>query len=382
MKSLIAFFAHRTLLVNMILAMLIMGGIIVLKSQEYSSYPTMDLGNFTISTSQPGASAEDVELSVTVSLEDEILEIDGLHEVISSSMESVSSILVKANPDNSREQNANFVIELQKAVDRASTRLPADLPYKPEVQVHDPEKIPVKELLIHGNVSEEVLRRVARQLRTELIKIKGVAGVKREGYRRKEVKVLLDPQRLHQLGISYDEVIAAITARNVRDSGGALNSFSNEKDIITVGEFREPRELEQVIIRASGPANYLRIRDVAQVVIDYEDWETQSLTDGTPGISLMVIKEANTDALAVAGRLETYVADVSNRLPAGVSVTAFNDSTRYTRNMLGMLVNNSLAVIVLVFLVLMAFFPFRFTIWVAIGIPTAILFLLGISFFA
>ncbi|WP_145999041.1 efflux RND transporter permease subunit [Oceanicoccus sp. KOV_DT_Chl] len=373
MKSLIAFFARRTLLVNMILAMIIMAGIMVLRSQEYSSYPSMDLGNFTITTIQPGASANDVELSVTVPLEEQILELDGLDEMVSSSMEGVSSILVKANPDNNVSQNAKFAVDLQKAIDRADAHLPKNLPLKPDIHRHNPDVIPVMELLLHGNVSEETLRHTARQLHTELMQLPDVAGVDKEGYRNKEVKILLDPQRVHQLGISYDEIIAAVTGRNVRDSGGSLNSFKSEKDIITVGEFRDPKELAEVIIRVNGPANYLRVRDIAEVVIDYEDWSIQSFTDGTPGISLLVKKEADADGLKVARQLRVFVEEANLRLPHGVTLSTFNDTTRYTRNMLTSLVNNAIAGIILVFLVLMSFFPFRFTIWVAAGIPTAIM---------
>ena len=373
MKSLIAFFASRSLLVNMTLAMVIMAGIITLRSQEYSSYPSMDMGDFTITTSQPGASAEDIELSITVPLEEEILHIDGLDGLISNSMEGVSSILVKANPDNNPSQNADFAIELQKAIDRANTRLPDDLPYKPEVQTHNPDVIPIMELLLSGNVSEDLLRQTARQMRMVLVQLPGVAGVSKEGYRRKEAKILLDPQRLHQLGIGYDEIIAAINNRNVRDSGGSLSSFRSEKDVITVGEFHDPRELEDVIIRVNGPANYLRIRDIAQVVIGYEDWAVQSLTDGQPGISLLVKKESNADALKVATQLQEFIQQTQENLPRGITLSGFNDTTRYTRSMLDTLLNNSMAGMILVFLVLMAFFPFRFTIWVTLGIPTAIM---------
>lgn len=373
MKALIAFFVHRPLLVNMVLVLLLMSGFIVLSSQEYSGYPAMDLGTFTVSTARPGASAEDVELSLTVPLEEEIMEIDGLDELVSSSMEGVSSILVGANPDNSVAQNVKFASELQKAVDRAAARLPDDLPFKPEVHRHDPDALPVLELLLHGDTSEEVLRRTARQLRTELLQRPGVAGVSKEGYRRKEVKIMLDPQRVHQLGISYDEIIAAITARNVRDSGGSLSSYMSEKDIITVGEFRDPNEIEDVIIRANGPANYLRVRDIGQVVVDYEDWLVQSVTDGNPGISLLVKKEADANGLKVARELKELVVEINTRLPPGVKLTAFNDSTRHTRSLLDTLISNASAGIILVFLVLMAFFPFRFAVWVVVGIPTAIL---------
>lgn len=373
MKPLFSFFIRRPLLVNLTMVFVILAGLFVARSQEYSSYPAMDLGVFSVVSPRPGASAEDVELSVTVPLEEEIIKIDGLDKLLSSSMEGMSSILVETNPDNTPAQNREFRNDLQQALDKAESRLPDDMPFKPEIVQHDPDALPVMELLLHGNVSEEVLRRTARQLKTDLLQIKGVSGVGKEGFRDKEVKILLDPQRLHQLGIAFDEIINAIHGRNVRDSGGSLSSFVSEKDIVTVGEFRDPRELADVIIRTGGAANYVRIRDIGEVVVDYEDWTIQSLTDGRPGINLLVRKEADADGFTVTGLLVDYVERVQGDLPPGVALSTFNDSTRYARSMLNTLLDNAFAGIILVFFVLLAFFPMNFTIWVVIGIPTAIL---------
>ena len=77
-----------------------------------------------------------------------------------------------------------------------------------------------------------LLRDVARQVADGLREVNGVASVTKTGYRRPEVKILLEPQKLASLGISQEEIIGAIQARNMRDSGGAINSFLTEKKVV------------------------------------------------------------------------------------------------------------------------------------------------------
>ncbi|MBB3046787.1 multidrug efflux pump subunit AcrB [Litorivivens lipolytica] len=373
MSGLIGFFARRPLLVNLLLVMVLLSGFVVLRSLVVSSYPSLDTGVFHVTTLWPGAAATDVELSLTVPLEEEILEIEGLDKLRSASMEGQSSILIQSNPDHSRAQNRQFRDDLQRAIDRAYPRMPDDVPEKPILVAEDPDRTPIMEILIHGNVDEDVLRRVARRLQVDLRQVKGVAGTERLGYRRKEVRILLNPQRLQQLGIDAGEISRAIAARNVRDSGGALESTTSERDVVTVGQFQHPKEVEEVIVRASGRDNFTRIKDIAEVVVDYEDWMTQPLANGVPGISLLVKKTASANGVAVAADVRDFIRQQQALMPPGVTLDIFNDTTRYARNMLEMLSSNALFGMLLVFITLMAFFPFRFTVWVVVGIPTAMM---------
>ncbi|WP_372748826.1 efflux RND transporter permease subunit [Litorivivens sp.] len=373
MRGLITFFASRPLLVNLILVMLFLSGFVSLRGMVVSSYPALDTGIFYITTVWPGAAATDVELSVTVPLEEEILEIEGLDKLRSASMEGQSSLLVQASPDHSREQNRRFREDLQRAIDRAYPRMPDEVFEKPLLAAEDPDRTPIMEILVRGDVDEDVLRRTARRLQVQLRQVEGVAGSDRRGYRRKEVRILLNPQRLQQLGIDAAEISRAIAARNVRDSGGALESTTSERDVVTVGQFEHPKDVAEVIVRAVGRDNFARVKDIAEVVVDYEDWRIQPLIGGQPAVGLLIKKTAQANGVAVAEELREFVREQQAMMPSGVRLEIYNDTTRYARNMLEMLSSNALFGMLLVFLTLLAFFPFRFTVWVVVGIPTAMM---------
>ena len=373
MRSLVAFFAERSLLVNLLLVLFVLAGIQALNVMQFNTYPEIDFGETTVITAYPGASAEDVELQVTTPLEEEILKVNGIEKLISNSVEGVSTILVRFDIDNPAEKNNRLSLDVQKAVDRAMGRLPPDLPQNPQVKKLDFALAPVLRLLVAGNVPEETIRFNARRLSNALREIDGISGINREGYRKREVRILLKPDRLHQLNISFDEIIQSIRRRNLRDSGGSLESFLAEKQIITVGQFQDPKEVEDVIVRSRGQGNYVRIKDIAEVVYDYEDWDIQStLNDGETGVSLYVLKRDDADGLSLSREIKSFVENYESELSPGVKIVVLDDTARFTESMLDALVGNGLFGILLVFIILLLFFPWRFTLWVTAGIPVAV----------
>ena len=212
-----------------------------MRLQTYEMFPTIDLGIVTVSTFRPGSSPEDVELSLTVPLEEDLLQVDGLQKVYSSSMEGMSVITVRMDPDSKDTQQ--IFADIQKAVDRGATKLPTDLLQAPLVQELSTRTIPVVEIHVTGNVSEMLLRQTANQLADGLRGVDGISGVDKVGHRDREVKIYVNPDRLQHLGISYREIIDAIKRRNVRDSGGSLDSFIAEKKVLTIGQFSYPEEV-------------------------------------------------------------------------------------------------------------------------------------------
>ena len=369
MKALYGFFIRRPLMANLTVAFFVIAGVVAATTMKIQMAPDIDLGIVTVTTAFPGASPEDVELSVTVPLEEEILKVDNLTKVTSNSMEALSVISIRIDAEAGDEKPVQA--DIQKAIDRATGRLPGSLPGKPLIEVSSSGKIPVMEVHVAGLVPEDVLRRTARQLADGLRGVGGVAGIEKVGYRDRQVHLRVEPERLHRLGISIDEIRDAVRSRNVRDSGGSIESFVAEKKVLTVGQFDYPRQVKDVIVRSNGPGNHVRVGDVAQVVMGYEDWTVQSRANGQLGITLLVRKRAAADALSTAKRIKAFISAARPSLAPGVTLTVTNDMARFTLVMLEALAANAGMGIVLVLLVLSLFFSFRFAFWVAFGLPAA-----------
>jgi multidrug efflux pump subunit AcrB len=332
--------------------------------------PKFDLGIVNVTTYRPGASSEDMELSVSVPLEEELLNVDGIKKLLSNSMEGMS--VVVAHLDQDQEDHSRIVADIQKAVDRATAKLPSDLTVKPLVEELSSTRVPVMELCLFGEVPEATLRQTAKKLERGLRDVEGIAGVDLIGYRDREMKLYLKPEKLYRLGISYNEIISAVKRRNLRDSGGSIESFGADKKVLTVGQFDHPKDVEDVIIRSNGPGNYVRIRDVATVIMDYSDWDVESRCDGVTGITLAPRKKSETDGMVATHAVKTFVEEARPTLPVGVQVSMVNDISRFTVDMVNVLKKNAVMGFFLVLTVLLIFFQFRLAFWVAVGLPVAI----------
>ncbi len=368
MQSVIAWFVHRPLLVNLSMVLVFALGWMTIADMRYEYSPYVELGIVNVTTVKAGAGPEEVELSISLPLEEELMEVDGIKKLYSNSMENLSVITIQLDPDV--EERATVMREIQSAVDRAESRLPADLIDKPLIDELSTTSTPVMEVHVTGDVPEQTLRDMARQVSDGLREVDGVASVTKRGYRRPEMRILLEPEKLARLGIPHEEVIAAIQARNVRDSGGAVDSFLLEKKVVAVGQFETPEEVESVVIRANEPGNAVLIRDVATVVGGFEDWEVQSRIDGRMSIALVVTKKRRADELHTAAAVREFVA--AQQMPAGVELVMSADVSRLTVNMLEVLSGNALLGLAAVFFLLCYFLQLRFALWVVVGIPFAV----------
>ncbi len=374
MERLLGFFVQRPLLVNILMIMVIIGGITGMNSLSYNAFPSVDTGLISVVTNHPGASAEDIELSITTPLEREFLHIDGVDKVVSNSIEGQSTIMVMGFQEHSSARYDEVEMEVYNAIDRARASLPLDLHGNPVVsRPENTANAPVIQLLVVGSVPEETLREIARKVQLELRNIEGVSAVNREGYRNREVRILLDDLKMRRLGISYEQVHQAINSRNVRASGGSVQSAAGEQDVLTIGKFREPKDVENVIIFEGSPGDFVRVRDIARVHDDFADPVTGTFVGGRQAIGLMVRAGEHADHLGTANRVKAYLEAKRQHLPADVQFIVIMDDSKNTLAMLDVLVSNAIAGIFLVVLVLMCFFRFRLTIWVALGIPVSIM---------
>ena len=132
MQYLISWFVDRPLVVNLIMVMVFMLGYLTIADMRYEYNPNVDMGVVNITTIKAGAGPEDVELGITLPLEEELLEVEGIKKLYSNSMESLSVITL--NLDLVTVNKQDIMRDIQQAVDRATARLPNDLLEKPLVE--------------------------------------------------------------------------------------------------------------------------------------------------------------------------------------------------------------------------------------------------------
>ena len=370
MAAFFRYFAERNLLAYLITFLIVILGISSLITIKRDSFPEVEFGELLISTRYPGASPEDVELKVTNEIEKEIRQVTGIKRYQSWSMENVSVIHILVDPDEDDQEKV--VREIREAVTRV-TDLPPEVDESPLVTELSTESFPMVEIGLSGNIPYPELRELARRFEKKLENIPGVASITRYGYRAREIRVEVNPASLNKHEASLNDIITAISKRNVRASGGNFESYTNEKNIVTLAQFRDPLEVKDVIVKTTFHGPLIRVKDLAIVKDGFEDEKVRSSVNGFEAISFVALKNSSADIIRVVKDIKKLVEQEQSFLPDGVKLVISDDQSRYVSNRFSIVVTNGLIGLALVIIILTLILNLRVAFWVAIGIPVSIL---------
>ena len=368
MNHLILFFLQRSLLVKLLVLSVFLFGINRMLNIQKEGFPAVDLNMITVNTAYPGASAEDVELNVTTQLEEQIREVDGLYEVTSTSRENFSSITIKADEDAGYKELAVIVNDIKQAVDQTQD-LPLDLEELPIVDVLSTSDTPVISINLFGE--HDKLRSILPQLEREIESLPGVSGVDKIGYFDREVHIEIDPGKAKDMRISLSDVLMAIQSRNLRTTGGTLESYLNEQTVVSLNKFNNPKEVEDVILRANISGQVVRIKDIATVTLREKDENFIVRNDGKPGMNLVVRKKKNADIIKTIDGVKAFMLEQPQIQGVGYSYS--NDQSARTRLRLQVLGGNALLGFALVIIILMLALNRQAAFWTAMSVPFSLL---------
>ena len=361
----IRLFVRNSVFVNLLMLVILLAGGLIYLSITREIFPEFSLDSISIDTRYPGASPQEIEKLITMKIEEEIADLDGVESIYSESQEGLSLITVELAQGAEVTRVLN---DLSAAIDNIE-----DLPEDTEDSLVREVKnaFPVITVSLFGELPELSMKKIAEEVRDAIRDIPGVATVYLSGARDREIWVEVDPSRLEQYGLSLQDIQKVLEARNLNLPAGTIKTERGEFLVRTVGEILEARELERVILRSDPQGNVLTLSQIARVRDHFEEPVTFGRFNGKPAINLAVSKEKAGDAILISKAIRQFVADYEQRLPPGVHLDVFNDFSIYVKNRLNTLKRNGLAGFALVLLFLGLFFRFRVAAMTALGIPVA-----------
>ncbi|NIM19237.1 MAG: AcrB/AcrD/AcrF family protein [Candidatus Latescibacteria bacterium] len=369
MYSFFKFFAERHLLAHLVTLMTILLGLSALTRIKRDMFPRVDFGETFITTRYPGASPEDVELNVTNNIEEELKEVEGIDRMASYSMENISIVHVVIDPDSKDQDEVKR--EIREAVGRV-TDFPAEVTESPLVEDLKTTIFPVIEVGLTGDISYRELREQARLFEKKLLEVPGVSKVEKFSYRDREIKVEISPEAIQKYQIPMREIMAAISARNIRLTGGSFESYTSEKNVVTLAQFKNPFEVGDVIVRSTFDGPLIRVKDLAIIKDDFEDEKTLSRMDGREAISFLVYKKESADVIRTVDAIKELVEEESKTIAGGIEILYSHDISRFVRNRLDVVRSNGLIGLSFVLILLSMFLHIRTAFWVALGIPVTL----------
>ena len=368
MEALLRFFIRRHLLVNVIAAGLVVVGYISASTIPREFIPSVDSPIFWLTAMLPGASAQDVEAKVTIPIEEALEEVDGIDEFTTVIADNTSFTTIELYDDYSQAQTEEAETDLRAAIE-AITEFPADMEDEPILKQFNPARATVVEAALEG--PEELLGDAADTVEERLERLPLIASVQQVGLPDPEVRVLVDPVRAREHGITLTDVIAAVRNRNVSSTGGMLESPEERRQVVMWSRFDDPTEVGEAILRFDAQGGAVRIGDIARIESGREDTGMIAHTNGRRGVTLLIQKRETADIVEAVEQVRTAVAALD--LPESVRLTLTNDESGIVNNRMALMFNNGLIGLVLVTAVLFTFVRPGPAVWILVGIPVVFL---------
>ena len=365
--------ANRQFTLILVLLFTVLGAM-SFRSMPRSEDPIFDLPMVTVVAAFPGADPEVIEALVVDPIEEEIRELDDL-EVLESTIEDgvaviSAEMLTGVDPDDAYD-------DVQTKVDGIRDEMPAELQTLDVVKPSLEDVTVLQLALVSPTPQYGLLGRAAEDAERILDRVPGVKRVETWAYPDPEVRVSLLHERLRELGISLDQVAAAIQTAGLDIPGGEVDAGVRRYNVRTSGDFESLNQIRDAIIPGVPGERLLRVGDVARVDMDFEDEDHRGRFNGQPAVFVTVIQRGGTNSFQVLDAVHATLPAVEAALPAGVAMETVFDQSESVGQRIGGFFDSLVQGIALVGLIMLVFLGWRPAVLVVITIPMAILFALA-----
>lgn len=350
-------------------------GFVTYQSLPKELFPDVVVPTISVATIYPGATPEDIENLIAKPLEKQIKSINGVAKITSNSMSDFCLVVAEFSTDQDPKVCKQKVTD---AVDQAKKDLPTDLKSDPQIQEFDISEMPIMNINLAGDIPLDQLKKYAEDLKDKIESLKEITRVDIIGGYNREIQVNVDLYKMTASGIAFSDIENAISRQNMNISGGELRVGDLRRNLRVTGEFKDPRELDNLIVR-SFTGNPVFLKDIAIIQDGYADKQDFARLDNKTVVTLNVIKRSGENLLNATDKIYGFIDDYKlNKFPEGVSVEVTGDTSDQTRVQLHDLVNTVIIGFVLVVLLLMFFMGFQNAFFVGLAVPlsTLIAFLL------
>jgi hydrophobe/amphiphile efflux-1 (HAE1) family protein len=355
-------FVDRPILATVVSMVLTIIGAVAYFALPVEQYPEIAPPTIQVTANYPGASAEVVAATVATPLEQEINGIEGMLYLKSEATGDgrlALSVTFRLGTDLDLAQ-----VLVQNRVAIAEPRLPEPVR---RLGIDVRKAAPDLMMVIHilspdGSRDLLYLSNYARtQVVDRLARIDGVGEARLFAERAYSMRVWIDPDRARALELTPGEIVAALRQNNVQVASGVINQLpvpepgAFEISVETQGRLIEPRDFQNIIVKQGEGGRVTRIRDVARVQLDAQDFGTIGYLDRNPALPILISQRPGSNALDTAAEILAAMDEMAARFPSGVAHAVVYNPTDYIQRSIDEVYRTLAEAILLVALVILVF---------------------------
>ncbi|MDR1590568.1 MAG: efflux RND transporter permease subunit [Puniceicoccales bacterium] len=331
MKSLSEIFIKRPVMTMLLVIFVIFAGVFSYLELPVSDLPVVDYPIINVRAGYPGMDPQMVAANIASPLEKEFMQISGIDQVTSTSMQGMASITLQFNLNKSIDSAAN---DVQAAITRASGQLPRDMPSQPVYEKTDPNGIPIFFLnLSSDTLSQAELYELAdREITNKISILDGVSKVQVYGIKR-AVRIELDTDKLYNKGITISNVVNAVNLGTVSMAAGSLKGKRNSIVLKPMGQLEVAQGYGDLIIAYENGAP-IYLRDVGEAIEGVESndvrmcYWNRDMPTGRASVAIAITRGAGANAIKISEAVGKLIPQINRQLPASVTLTPVYDRAR------------------------------------------------------
>jgi len=363
----ISWMAGRSVTANLLMLVLLIGGLIMGQNIRKDVFPDFELDLVTISLIYPGASPEEVERGTILAVEEAIQDIEGIKEITATAREGSGTVTVEIIEG---EDTAEVGQEIKNAIDRISS-FPEDVE-DPRVSVPSRKRYVVS-LALFGDQSEAVLREMAETVRDRLLMDPDISQVELTGVRNYEISIEIPQNVLRTYGLTLNEVAGIVRRASVEVPGGAIRTEGGDV-LVRVTERRDiGKQFGKIPIISTPEGTELLLEDIGTIRDGFEETDRFATFNGKPAVMLEVYRIGEQSPIIVSEAVHRQMEEINNILPEGLTLVSRNDRSEIYQQRLNLMLRNGFIGLGLVFILLSVFLETRLAFWVSLGIPISFL---------
>ena len=367
MQGIVRWWADNPVAANLLMIAILIGGFVSYSQIERELEPYVEFPGAEVSVVWQGASPQDIEEQVVVRLEEAVSTIEGISRLWSVSSEGYGALYIQGDIDL---DEAAFLQDIKRQVDSISTFPAAAEPPQMRLFASRNEMIRVA---VSGDesVSERELKRFAEKTRREIGLLGHIPAVELFGVRGEEVSIEVSEDALRRYGLTLGDVAAAVRSTSLNQSAGSVRTDAGNMTLAMRAQANTQEEFENIIVRQLPNGALIRVRDVATVIDGFEQVDLLATVNGQRTILVQIMSGPDMDVVKMSENVRGYLARQEGQMPAGISMTLWEDAADDYRGRMMTIGSNFLSGLVLVVITLFLFLRPSVAFWVGIGVTVA-----------